>query len=308
MRSVRARISHHDSAERFRGLGVDVFLGDGRFTGPGHRRGRRHRRCASRGPSSPPARARISPTVPGLAEAGFLTNETRLRADGAPAAPGRHRRRAHRLRAGAGLRAPGLRGDALPHRRPHPEPRGRRRRGDRPARVRGRGHPPRARRQARRASSGRAGGQGPALRRRRADAVRVVVDEILVGAGRVPNVEASASRRWASPTTGRRREGERPPADHQPADLRRGRHLHAREVHPRRRLRGPRRHPERALPRAQEALRPDHPVVHVHRPRDRPRRPLRARRGEARHSRSTRTSGRSPRWTAPSSTARRTAS
>src|SRR5437879_8057997 len=34
MRSVRARLSHHDSAERFSGLGVDVFLGDARFTGP----------------------------------------------------------------------------------------------------------------------------------------------------------------------------------------------------------------------------------------------------------------------------------
>src|SRR5687767_6288954 len=32
MRRVRARLSHHDSADRFRGLGVDVFLGDGRFT------------------------------------------------------------------------------------------------------------------------------------------------------------------------------------------------------------------------------------------------------------------------------------
>src|SRR5712671_4949937 len=34
MRAVRARISHHDSAQRFSGLGVDVFLGEGRFTGP----------------------------------------------------------------------------------------------------------------------------------------------------------------------------------------------------------------------------------------------------------------------------------
>jgi len=33
MRRVRARLSHHDSAERFSGLGVDVFLGDARFTG-----------------------------------------------------------------------------------------------------------------------------------------------------------------------------------------------------------------------------------------------------------------------------------
>src|SRR5512136_1208030 len=35
MRRLRARISHHDSARRFRELGVDVFLGEGRFAGPG---------------------------------------------------------------------------------------------------------------------------------------------------------------------------------------------------------------------------------------------------------------------------------
>ncbi|HYR02180.1 MAG TPA: FAD-dependent oxidoreductase, partial [Syntrophobacteria bacterium] len=34
MRRLRARISHHDSARRFRELGVDVFLGEGRFAGP----------------------------------------------------------------------------------------------------------------------------------------------------------------------------------------------------------------------------------------------------------------------------------
>ncbi len=34
MRRLRTGISQHDSAERFRGLGVDVFLGEGRFTGP----------------------------------------------------------------------------------------------------------------------------------------------------------------------------------------------------------------------------------------------------------------------------------
>ncbi|HWG47633.1 MAG TPA: FAD-dependent oxidoreductase, partial [Gemmataceae bacterium] len=33
MRHLRAGISHHDSIERFRGLGVDVFLGEARFTG-----------------------------------------------------------------------------------------------------------------------------------------------------------------------------------------------------------------------------------------------------------------------------------
>src|SRR5262249_44967834 len=35
MRRLRAGLSAHDSAARFRALGVDVFLGEGRFTGPG---------------------------------------------------------------------------------------------------------------------------------------------------------------------------------------------------------------------------------------------------------------------------------
>src|SRR5437773_788421 len=34
MRRLRAALSPHDSAQRFRSLGVDVFLGAGRFTGP----------------------------------------------------------------------------------------------------------------------------------------------------------------------------------------------------------------------------------------------------------------------------------
>jgi len=34
VRRVRAEIAPHDSAQRFAGLGVDVFLGHGRFTGP----------------------------------------------------------------------------------------------------------------------------------------------------------------------------------------------------------------------------------------------------------------------------------
>src|SRR5512143_3257211 len=35
MRGLRARISEHDSVRRFKELGVDVFLGDGRFSSPG---------------------------------------------------------------------------------------------------------------------------------------------------------------------------------------------------------------------------------------------------------------------------------
>ncbi len=75
VRSLRAGISHHDSAARFRDLGVDVFLGDGKFTGndtvevAGAKLRFRNAVIATG------ARALI-PEIPGLREAGFLTNET----------------------------------------------------------------------------------------------------------------------------------------------------------------------------------------------------------------------------------------
>ncbi len=75
MRRLRAGISVHDSAARFRGLGIDVFLGDGKFVGPdaievGGKRLRFRRAVIATG-----ARAAVPP-IPGLAEAGYLTNET----------------------------------------------------------------------------------------------------------------------------------------------------------------------------------------------------------------------------------------
>ncbi|HEX3129571.1 MAG TPA: mercuric reductase [Thermoanaerobaculia bacterium] len=75
MRRLRAGISVHDSAERFRGLGVDVFLGDGRFTGPdtievGGKTLRFRRAVIATG-----GRAAVPP-IRGLAEAGYRTNET----------------------------------------------------------------------------------------------------------------------------------------------------------------------------------------------------------------------------------------
>jgi len=75
MRRVRAGISQDDSAERFRDLGVDVFLGAARFTGPetvtvSGKALRFRRACIATG-----ARAAALP-IPGLAEAGYLTNET----------------------------------------------------------------------------------------------------------------------------------------------------------------------------------------------------------------------------------------
>ncbi len=75
MRRLRAGISVHDSAARFRGLGIDVFLGDGKFVGPnaievGGKRLRFRRAVIATG-----ARAAVPP-IPGLAEAGYFTNET----------------------------------------------------------------------------------------------------------------------------------------------------------------------------------------------------------------------------------------
>jgi len=75
MRRLRAGISPNDSAERFRKLGVDVFFGDGKFTGPdtvevGGQTLRFRKAVVTAG-----ARASKLP-IPGLAEAGYLTNET----------------------------------------------------------------------------------------------------------------------------------------------------------------------------------------------------------------------------------------
>jgi pyruvate/2-oxoglutarate dehydrogenase complex dihydrolipoamide dehydrogenase (E3) component len=75
MRRLRAGISVHDSAARFRSLGIDIFLGDGKFVGPntveiGGKRLRFRRAVIATG-----GRAAVPP-IPGLAEAGPLTNET----------------------------------------------------------------------------------------------------------------------------------------------------------------------------------------------------------------------------------------
>lgn len=76
MRGIRAGLSFHDSAERFsRELGVDVFLGEGRFIGPdsidaGGKRLRFKKAVICSG-----ARA-AAPPIPGIEEAGYLTNET----------------------------------------------------------------------------------------------------------------------------------------------------------------------------------------------------------------------------------------
>lgn len=79
MRRLRTRISPMDSAQRFKTLGVDVYFGHARFTGrdtvtvegPAGDRQLKFARatvCTGARPSSPP--------IPGLHEAGYLTNET----------------------------------------------------------------------------------------------------------------------------------------------------------------------------------------------------------------------------------------
>lgn len=75
MRRLRAEISPHDSAERFRGLGVDVYLGVGSFSGPDSLEVDGRRLRFKKAVVATGARASVPP-IPGLAEAGYLTNET----------------------------------------------------------------------------------------------------------------------------------------------------------------------------------------------------------------------------------------
>ncbi len=75
MRRVRAGISRHDAAARFRDLGVDVFLGEARFLS------RRTVEVAGRTLAFKKAVIAsggrpVHPSVPGLEQAGYLTNET----------------------------------------------------------------------------------------------------------------------------------------------------------------------------------------------------------------------------------------
>ena len=74
VRRVRAEIAPHDSARRFAGLGVDVFLGNGHFTGKRSVEVDGERLDFSKAIIATGARPAVPP-IPGLAEAGYLTNE-----------------------------------------------------------------------------------------------------------------------------------------------------------------------------------------------------------------------------------------
>ncbi len=75
VRSLRAGIAPHDSAERFRGLGVDVFIGEGRFVAPDAVEVAGQRLTFARALIATGGRPSL-PDVPGLAEVGYLTHES----------------------------------------------------------------------------------------------------------------------------------------------------------------------------------------------------------------------------------------
>lgn len=75
MRRLRASISPNDSAHRLAALGVDVFLGAARFAGPGAVEVGGQTLKFSRAVIATGARADVPP-IRGLAETGFLTNES----------------------------------------------------------------------------------------------------------------------------------------------------------------------------------------------------------------------------------------
>ena len=75
MRRLRADISAHDSVERFTQLGVDVFIGNGRFVGPNGIEVADQELKFDRAVIATGARA-AEPPISGLRDAGFYTNET----------------------------------------------------------------------------------------------------------------------------------------------------------------------------------------------------------------------------------------
>jgi pyruvate/2-oxoglutarate dehydrogenase complex dihydrolipoamide dehydrogenase (E3) component len=189
VRQLRTQISRNDGAPRFRELGVDVFLGDGHFVSPdaievaGQRLSFRRAVIATGGrPAVPP--------IPGLSERRASDQRVRLQPDRGAAPPGDHRRRPDRLRARPGLRA--LRRARCPvrQRQPDPAPRACRCGGHRAGVAGARRRAPRARaRIAEVAPRGRDGRDKVLRFEKNGQSDEFVANEILVAAGRKPNIE-----------------------------------------------------------------------------------------------------------------------
>lgn len=75
MRRIRAGLSHHDSAYRFKELGIDLFLGEARFAGRNNIEVGGATLTFKKAMVATGSRAMVPP-IEGLAEAGYLTNET----------------------------------------------------------------------------------------------------------------------------------------------------------------------------------------------------------------------------------------
>ncbi len=75
MRRIRAKVSRVDSAKRYQSLGVDIYLGAGKFTGPDRIEVAGQTLNFSKSVIATGARA-IELPIPGLADAGYITNET----------------------------------------------------------------------------------------------------------------------------------------------------------------------------------------------------------------------------------------
>lgn len=75
MRRIRASISYHDSVERFKSLGMDVFLGNGKFISNNSIEVANQNLKFKKAVVATGARA-IKPKIRGIETAGYLTNET----------------------------------------------------------------------------------------------------------------------------------------------------------------------------------------------------------------------------------------
>ena len=75
LRRLRADLSANDAVQRFAALGVDVFLGHGRFTGPGGLEVAGQTLTFARAVIATGSHAGVPP-IPELAESGYLTNES----------------------------------------------------------------------------------------------------------------------------------------------------------------------------------------------------------------------------------------
>jgi len=74
MRRIRADISYHDSAQRFKDLGIDLYLGDGHFAGAACFEVDGRSLTFSKAVIATGSRAAAIP-IPGLTETGYITNE-----------------------------------------------------------------------------------------------------------------------------------------------------------------------------------------------------------------------------------------